>query len=216
MSHTLIFLHGWLGSPSDWQPVIEALNYPGKTLSIALQDIDKIEYEKTILIGYSMGGRAALQQKNRERYELALILGGHLGLKEEEIPAQIAREKQITEMLQTLCYENYIREWYNQALFETLQITDSFIKTRTSGYAKESLLLFNRYLLSKQPLITPNQRTFFLVGARDIKYKKLYAASIKQEMVREIPNAGHAAHIENPSATAETIKKVLQERNLWQ
>lgn len=103
----LVFLHGLLGSKSDWQKVIKklphfqciALDLPfhGKAKQVVVKNFEqtaqylssqiknKVKDKPYFLIGYSLGGRLSLYyalQSNCEKYNLqGLILeGANLGL----------------------------------------------------------------------------------------------------------------------------------------
>ena len=108
----LVFLHGLLGTKSDWQKVIENLPHfrclsldlpfhgenkklsPLKILNKPLNFLkDKIQHlikdEPYILIGYSLGGRIAqyyaLQaQVQRGNLQAVILEGANLGLQSEQ------------------------------------------------------------------------------------------------------------------------------------
>ena len=66
----LVFLHGFLGSPAEWQPVVEQLPWAGPKQAVSLpladswqQGLQRIAESlpaECILVGYSLGARVAL------------------------------------------------------------------------------------------------------------------------------------------------------------
>jgi len=82
----LTFLHGFLGSPEDFK----SFNLPGTFLTLPghqgrpldLTLLEKEISEKTVLIGYSLGGRLALHFAKRfpERIAGLVILSANPGL----------------------------------------------------------------------------------------------------------------------------------------
>ena len=65
----LVFLHGWLGSPQDWQGIVEQLpEYPSRCPELPRavsweagirQLLPQLE-DGNVLVGYSLGARLAL------------------------------------------------------------------------------------------------------------------------------------------------------------
>ncbi|HEY5259589.1 MAG TPA: hypothetical protein VIJ46_03000, partial [Rhabdochlamydiaceae bacterium] len=111
--HRLSFLHGFLGSPQDWEGVIrhlpeytcEALSYPFEIPS------------NSILIGYSMGGRIALQSSQPK-----ILLSTHPGLQTPEKKAQrLKHDGEWIRMLEQGSLENFLKAWYSQPLFDSLR-----------------------------------------------------------------------------------------------
>ncbi|OOF50500.1 2-succinyl-6-hydroxy-2,4-cyclohexadiene-1-carboxylate synthase [Rodentibacter genomosp. 1] len=144
----IIFLHGLLGTSSDWQKVIENLPhfhcvsvdlpFHGKAKETTVQSFnDTAEYlsqkiqsavknEPYFLVGYSLGGRIAMHyalQAYVEKGNLQAIIleGANLGLKTEE-------EKQVrwqndTHWAMRFTHEppeNVLEDWYQQPVFSHL------------------------------------------------------------------------------------------------
>ena len=85
----IVFLHGFLGTSSDWEPVCSFLpdchcigiDLPGHGKSPFTKTFD-FDIEKCHLIGYSMGGRLAMgyAAKYPERIASLTVIAGHPGL----------------------------------------------------------------------------------------------------------------------------------------
>jgi 2-succinyl-6-hydroxy-2,4-cyclohexadiene-1-carboxylate synthase len=145
----IIFLHGFLGSGSDWLPVARELDdtyccmmvdLPGHGNASFLQksSIDGF-FEKTVdaladllrqsafspcfLVGYSMGGRLALTLllRHPDLFTKAIIISASPGLRtqKEQIDRQEHDEKIARKIERN--FEGFIEAWYNQPLFSTLK-----------------------------------------------------------------------------------------------
>ena len=91
----VVFLHGFLGSSLDWLEVLSYLpsfksyliDLPGHGKSAFHPELILPHFEEKIdLVGYSMGGRLALQYaaQNPQKIEKLILLSTHLGLFSEE------------------------------------------------------------------------------------------------------------------------------------
>ena len=144
----LIFLHGLLGTQSDWQKVIEnlphfhclSLDLPfhGENKVIAVEDFEQtaqflenqiqnlIKDEPYILIGYSLGGRIAqyyaLQARVKIGHLKAVILeGANLGLpSEQEKQSRLVNDKIWAERFFHEKPETVLEDWYQSPVFSNL------------------------------------------------------------------------------------------------
>ncbi|MBS3904388.1 MAG: alpha/beta fold hydrolase [Simkania sp.] len=253
----ILFLHGFLGSPNDWDAVIHALPksyhctainvtkelplYSCPTKAQALQD-DLVENrtrlrkirecergcpevkdleENTLylpkpvidascyVVGYSMGGRIALQFFGTHRL---VLIGAHLGLSDDtQRQKRLLIEQQWIHHL-TTDPEKFIDDWYDQPLFSSLRQNPSLfatlLKRRKSIDISAHIALLKHFSLSHQICYKPPEGALFLFGEKDKQYASLYDNLTN---ARAIPKAGHAAHIENPNATALCIQNYIEE-----
>lgn len=201
----LYFLHGFLGVPEDWKEVIGHLpsDWECEALDLTLPLPERFP-EESALVGYSLGGRIALQQHHQGAL---VLLSAHFGLaSEEEKKARGQEEKRILQEMEG-CPETFLRKWYSKPLFSTLRMEGDLLKRRRSIDFAKHAALFSRYALSKQPFTPPPAHALLLYGERDEKYAKLYQP---YETARAIPHAGHAVPIENPKATATFIQTYME------
>jgi len=189
----LAFLHGFLGSPDDWNGVIECLTqyrcipltYPFTPPAGA------------ILIGYSMGGRIALGMRNP-----AIAISAHPGLTFSD---QNPNMETWIDKLQTASFSEFLEAWYAQPLFETLRAHPQFpqiIRRRLSVDPQTALRQ-----LQNHPLQPFSRAVPFLYGEYDLKYRNLYA-NFPSTCIKR---SGHACHLENPKECAQAIRHLLEE-----
>lgn len=194
----LIFLHGFLGCPQDWEGVIEHLpEFSCEALSYPFQ----IPPE-SFVIGYSMGGRIALRSS-----EPKILLSTHPGLRTAEEKAQRwLQDQQWAERLRQEPLESFLQAWYAQPLFDSLRRHPDFPKIlarRAQQNPLELAQMLEQESLSHQDFAAA--QAIFLHGQSDTKFARLYQNLGIPSL--EIPHAGHAAHLENPQGCAEAIRQ---------
>lgn len=200
MKRQLYFLHGFAGDVQDWNDVISflpsfeciPLTYPFELPA------------KGILIGYSMGGRIALRSPLPK-----IIISGHPGLKtEEEKRVRAEKEQFWIQKLKDISINQFFEAWYEQPIFESLRNHPRFPSILERRLKKSPELLIEQireHSLTKQP--TLHRNTIFIHGEFDTSYKELYQKAKIASF--EIPQAGHACHVENPEGTARQIKILI-------
>lgn len=205
----LVFLHGFLGSPDEWNPVLfhlsdfhlVAIDLPGHgNTPFTKQFEDWIPpFSKMHLVGYSMGGRFAMQYADLfpEKIASLTLISSHRGLqnpidKEKRLESDREWAKKLEHS-----FDDFLRTWYDQPIFAGYRPN---LTMRKKQNPKELVKTFLHYSLAYQKFLNP-QNALFVVGEKDGKYKKLYPdAAI-------IPNAGHMVHLEQPKQLANLIKQ---------
>lgn len=208
----MLFLHGFLGHPDDWAPFLDA--FPSAN-AISLLEADLFQKAKKhrILIGYSAGGRIALELKARypDAFDKVVVFSAHPGLHtEEEKRERLEIDAKWIAMLRNQPFDQFLEAWYSQELFNSLKESPHFktlLKRRREQNPEQLAQFLEKYSLGKReaPPIFPG--TTFIYGEKDLKYAKLYATlnPIK------VCNAGHAVHLENPSECVQILKEVLHD-----
>jgi 2-succinyl-6-hydroxy-2,4-cyclohexadiene-1-carboxylate synthase len=231
----LIFLHGFLGCKEDWEEMIPffesryyciALDLPGHGDTPYCQEILsalKTEIlqrgslqgtEKPILLGYSIGGRIALQLK--EIAKALVVLSGHPGLKEQKQKEDRLKSDEIwSAKLLTLPLEAFFAEWYAQPLFHPSLGNPDFLQKIAQRRIKQnpenlSYALLQMSLAHQSYTDDFSCPTLFLHGENDLKYRDLYRALPKTTSVHQIDGCGHAVHIESPAISSKKILNWLE------
>src|ERR687894_1108620 len=147
LSPTILFLHGFMGSSADWRGAIAALgdryfciavDLPGHGASLGMPPdtytiegaaravigiLDELERVRTVIAGYSMGGRLALYLALRypERCAGLLLESASPGIEdEEERTARRETDEEWARCLESGDFEAFLQDWYAQPLFASL------------------------------------------------------------------------------------------------
>lgn len=165
--------HGFLGSPDDFaflkkdgvilHDLYEMTTYP----SVSQDDV---------LIGYSMGGRIALEIAEKENFDLkkVVLINAHPGLNNDE--ARMDRkefEVKVTNELKTKTREEFLAWWNLLPIFTF----DAPIETTPERF-KASVDLFWKFRLSEQKdhlpeMVRHKDKILFIAGLFDEKYMEL-------------------------------------------
>jgi len=145
----IIFLHGFLGSGSDWLPGVRELcdsnccmmvDLPGhgkaafqqapspdvffvQTVDALAELLRQSAFSPCFLVGYSMGGRLALALllRHPDLFIKAVIVSASPGLKtEKEQTDRQDHDEKVARKIEKN-FEGFIEAWYDQPLFSTLK-----------------------------------------------------------------------------------------------
>jgi len=204
----LLFIHGFMGSPRDGDFLadlskdldvsIEAINLY-ETIEENIEAIKKIS--PSIIYGYSLGGRIALQYLKETNLKLdhLFLESSSFGMSDE-----IEREKrreQDKERAHDLKndFRNFLKNWYSMPLWGDLSKVqkNELIEKRMKN--NKDLDKLARQLINHSPgllSVTPFERIkgpiSYICGEQDKKYKNL-AQSLKCRTLI-VENSGHNNH----------------------
>jgi pimeloyl-ACP methyl ester carboxylesterase len=166
--------HGFLGSPLDFDFL--------KQDNVILHDLCELKHfpeitKEDILIGYSMGGRIALEIAASVNYDLKkiVLINAHPGLQNDESRGERKKfEDQILKKLKELSAQDFLEYWNALPLFSH----DEPIKELSSARYDKFYDLFQEYRLSNQvnhlPIIIRNKhKIIWFIGQDDEKYINL-------------------------------------------
>ena len=244
---TLVFLHGFLGNRQDWQSTIDQLkddfhcvtiDLPGHGRSagsvISVENgfenchqlirfcLDALNIQSFSLIGYSLGGRIALDYARTQhdlRLKHLILESCHIGLSNDsEKEKRYHFDLTWAERFSTQAIEESLSEWYNQAIFNDLgeQEKKLTIEKRSHNYG---VFLANMLLstsLSKQQsalsyLTATTLPITYFYGQKDTKFTgiaKLFpqTKNIKSQCFNGL---GHNTHQQDPINYAHNIKQIF-------
>ncbi len=193
--------------------------------------LDQLQIERAHLFGYSMGGRIALafSVAAPERVLSLTTIGASAGIAsaEERAARREADEKLAASILRD-GIEAFVEHWSNLPLFASQQKYLSSeareqLRAQRLANSPQGLALSLRGMGAgaqeplHQKLSMLTLPALFCAGEEDAKFCAIareLAASISMTQAAHaqaatIPRAGHAAHLENPSAFLDLWKKFL-------
>jgi len=227
----ILFIHGLLGSTSDFYPIIKPLSQHFDCLSVdlpghgkavwreqvskqaILEELSEIVllHEISYIIGYSLGGRLAMELDSLKPHltEKLVIISSHPGLQKEEF---LLRSQQI-DMLQKLLEHStkaFLNYWYSQPLFITLS-RRKMLKKRKNLNTSAIKWMLDELSLIKQPqlwlhLKLSSSKYFFICGKNDTYYRNLYSVFSQKKAIQD---CSHAVHLEKPQRCYQVILKHL-------
>ncbi|MCY3909978.1 MAG: 2-succinyl-6-hydroxy-2,4-cyclohexadiene-1-carboxylate synthase [bacterium] len=178
--------------------------------------------ERIALVGYSMGGRVALHVAlaHPNRVAALALIGARAGIDDPiERAERIAADEALADRIESEGIEWFADYWADQPLFATQQ--------RRLSAQQQAELRAQRMACSPKGLaqslrgmgagaVEPigcrlrelSMPCALIVGANDDKFTAIahhMASAIPQANVSLIPDAGHAAHLEAPHATAAAV-----------
>jgi 2-succinyl-6-hydroxy-2,4-cyclohexadiene-1-carboxylate synthase len=258
--HLLVLLHGWLGSSLDWEPVaallpsrvtVLAIDLPGHGDSPAWS-VEEISFERvcaavfatvenatealkechtTIVAGYSLGGRIALQLARAYPSKLSglILLSAHTGLTSEVQRAErSAHDRQLALQVASasgdeISWEHFVRRWYDLPIFRSLaekpELREEIVQRRLLTPPIHPDLLLSALSLGNQPPLLGEENpssnqlkpfpvpTLLVAGEKDDKYRELFrdVSTITGSPVVTLDSAGHAVLAEAPAGVARAI-----------
>lgn len=200
--------HGFLGSPADFAFLA---HHP----EIKIHDLYQIDLHKItdsisdndVLIGYSMGGRLALQLAAEKNFQIKklILINAHPGLAENEKAARAVWEDKVLHKLYNEPLENFLEWWNSLAVFKA----DQPILCQQDK--NQSAMLFESMRLSQQsnylPLIIENkEKVLWIIGAQDEKYLALSDTHLKPHAIPHIVVSGGHRLFQKPESLLPVLK----------
>lgn len=197
--------HGFLGSPDDFQIL--------KDTDVQIHDLYTMDKYPDVgpddtLIGYSLGGRIALEIAHEKHYQVkkVVLINAHPGLEDDQERMDRRQfEAKIINDLKASSSDEFMDFWNSLPIF----FHDAPISVTEERFNK-SAELFDRYRLSKQKNFLPDilkhkDKILYIVGFFDEKYMDLVSEVLipAEVPVKGIPG-GHRLF-----QHAEALKQVL-------
>ena len=229
------FLHGFLGSARDWDPIVRELKSPVKKHVIDLQPADgwragihsvanQID-TNTVVVGYSMGARIALAVTFEKQLSGLVFVSGSPGLESDaDRTRRLEHDLRISQRLEQIddsVVPEFLSEWYRQSVFESLsesQIEYLVAYRQTLDRDRQSRLL-RTFSVANQPDFwprlhelhdNPRLKTPVLVvaGERDTKYVDIahrFKRLCPSASISIVSNAGHNVPREQPEKFCQIL-----------
>ncbi len=182
-------------------------------------------FPRATWLGYSMGGRTALHvaAAHPEAVERLVVIGGSPGLATDaERQARIAADEELADRIEREGVPAFVDDWENLPLFASQrrmprEVQDDVragrLRCNPMGLANSlrgmgtgaQPPLFDRLASFSFP-------TLLLAGAEDAKFSAIareMAADIPDAETHIIPDAGHAAQLEQPEQCAALVRAFI-------
>jgi len=248
--NTILMLHGFTGSLDDWREIHHSLNpnfnyigidlvghgksdspvivdrYSPQALSKQINDIlVNLSIEQVIILGYSMGGRAALSYAiNHPNKIIGLILESTTaGIESKTIRSErIKTDEELAHYIESNNIEEFVELWMSKEIFNTQR---RFSNEKLKNIRKKKTLnskigLANSlrgfgtgrmgYFGSKLNQI--NCPVLLITGELDTRFTKINSVLKKKFKIikhRIINNAGHNTHLEEPMKFVKLVNEFL-------
>ncbi len=253
-SKGIVFLHGFLGCGEDWAPIAQALapayqclcvDLPGHGRSVGgsdgdytfletaariIEDVaDEARLNTFVLAGYSMGARLALYTGMHfpMRIDGLILESGTGGIEDEpDRGARAERDAELAHRIEAGDFGAFLREWYAQPLFATLQERPDLLermlaRRRCNSPAELARALRGMGTGQMAPLweewSANHLPALLIAGEHDTKYVDLagrLAGECGEAESAVVPNAGHNVHAEQPESYTTLLRRFLEERAL--
>jgi 2-succinyl-6-hydroxy-2,4-cyclohexadiene-1-carboxylate synthase len=250
----LVMLHGFTGTHRTWDAVAPTLSKShflilpdlpghgksgtgprdtmgvGPTSDAIAQVIELAEggasRRKVALVGYSLGGRIALDLafKQQELLSCLILEGASPGIElEEERAERRARDRALSDEIERRGIEWFVNYWEETPLFSSQrdlrpQVIQEIRRDRLSNSARGLAMSLRAAgagettSLWKQ-LETLGMPVLFVVGKKDAKYARIAEAMRKRvrgSSLVKVEGAGHCVHIERPDSFADAAERFLK------
>lgn len=237
---SIVLLHGFTQTGLSWSPVVQHLGDDVEIFlpdasghgSSSKCRLGIVEYADlladslppSVYVGYSMGGRTALHiASRRPESVLSLVLvGASPGLDDEsERQERRRRDDELADRLESMNLDDFLNEWLNQQLFSSLPqekwnlddrrrntVSGLASSLRTAGTGvQESLWADLGRITCPTTLVTGGDDTKFRTIAD--RMAELLAGPTRRV---DVPNHGHAVHLEEPITVAGLIREMASHR----
>lgn len=246
----LVMLHGFTGAGESWSELAAslagrfttfALDLPGHGRSSAPSDparyalprfagdlaavLDALGLERVALLGYSMGGRAALHfaLRHPDRLRALVLESASPGIEEPHLRAdRVAGDEALAAAIERDGIEAFVAEWERLPLWESqaslpAPARDRIRAQRLAGSPAGLANSLRGAGAGVEPALHDRLGAItvpvlLVAGALDAKYValgQLMAARLPWPRLEVVEAAGHAVHLERPVAFARLVADFL-------
>jgi 2-succinyl-6-hydroxy-2,4-cyclohexadiene-1-carboxylate synthase len=253
----VVLLHGFSGTHRTWDPLCERLSkdhflvlpdLPGhgrsgvspshvdvglESTSDAVAEVMRLAMggappRKAALVGYSLGGRVALDLACRRQELLSSLVleGTSPGIeRDDEREERRGRDDALADEIERRGLEWFVDYWQETPLFATQkdlppQVFQKIRRDRLSNSGRGlAMSLRTMGTGNMAPLWKPIESlripVLLVVGKRDRRYAETGGAMqrrIRGSVIEEVERAGHCVHVERPEAFADLVRRFLEGR----
>lgn len=248
----LLLLHGFTGAGGSWAPLLPALAARHTTLAVDLPGhgrsaapheparyalprladdlaavLDALGVDRAAVLGYSLGGRAALRLAlaHPARVAALVLVGASPGIADAaERAARVAADAALADAIERDGVAAFVDRWERLPLWASQAALPDAVRDRLRAQRLANVAhgLANSLRgagAGVEPPPPPEQlaalrvRTLVVAGALDPKYVEIgraLAAAIPGARLEIVAGAGHAVPLERPGALAALIGECLE------
>ena len=232
---SIVWLHGFLGSHQEWEPLSSAfqawpqllIDLPGHggSADIRVEDfaaldnllsstLDHYDIHHYWLVGYSLGGRVAMYHATRGQasgLQGMVVEGSHPGLSDET--GRKARQQGDADWARRFRDEDLtgvLNDWYQQPVFNTLSLSQrkALVLSRSQNSSEGLATMLCATSLSRQPDLLPELKQLavpFYYLCGERDAKFSALATCLGLNPKFIPEAGHNAHRDAPAVFSRQL-----------
>lgn len=221
----------------EFETIAPDLPGHGRSLSVAKHDFDTClddlaatldahGHESAHWLGYSMGARLALSVALRHPRRVAslVLLAGRAGIEDPaERAARLAADAALAARIESIGVGAFVNEWLAQPLFATLSRRGPafMAEQRRARLQNDALGLATSLRMlgpaAQSPLFTNLAQidvpALLLAGELDARFVAIahdLARRLPRAEVAIVPDAGHAAHVEQPAHFQRIVADFLR------
>lgn len=248
----IVLLHGFTGCAGSMAEVAEALASRSRTLCVDLVGhgrsdapvdvapytmeacvgqlkalLDALEIQRAHWLGYSMGGRTALQfaSAHPEHVSRVVLVGASAGLSDPaDRAARVASDEALATRIEVEGLEAFVDAWMALPLFASQKrLGEEALAAARAQRLQNSIHGLGNSLRGmgtgaqtplQSKLASVDVPVCLVVGDEDAKFQ-----AIATELAGQLPNArvapilesGHAAHLEAPRVFADVVRRFFAE-----
>jgi len=233
----VVMLHGFTQTGNSWKPIAEriaaagfhavVMDLPGHGDSSGVRaDLRRTADMVAAIggiatyVGYSLGGRVTLHLALMYPHLTVstVLIGAHAGIADDD---ERARRREADDAVESrlveVGIEAFVREWVAQPLFGNLVTTDGELADRMRNTVEGLASSLRLAGTGAQTSLWPRLRevsapTLAMAGARDEKFAALaeqIAEAVGEGRKLLVPDADHAAHLQQPDFVVQAILGVL-------
>lgn len=251
----LVLLHGFTGSTDTWAGFradldreyrVVAFDLPGHGQSSAPEKherysldrfavdmanaLDQLALERVVVLGYSMGGRAALRFAGQyaERTAALVLISTSSGIRDETARRmRVASDEALAESIERDGIAAFVDRWERLPLWASQQVqsADWRSRLRSQRMNNDPVGLANSLRGAgagiAEPVVPGDiiAPVLILAGALDHAYVeqgRTLAAELPDSRLEMVDGAGHAIHLERPESLARVVRTFLAGLGLTQ